>query len=117
MQDSRTFELASGTHTVTRADLEQIKVELQSALRNKLPAVDYLYLLEELENRGVTMFPKNSMPHIGQWAMLMRDGKVIIERQQVPRARFMRFYSAELLMENGKWIVVNLGIKHVWAAT
>jgi hypothetical protein len=108
MSESVEIELSGGKVRVSVEDLKQIKQELLAVL--KQPARDYTHLIAELTEHSAPMILSSGHAAIGSWKLVVRNKSALLQRQQMPRARFMLFYEAPLVIENGRWRVTDVEI-------
>jgi hypothetical protein len=102
MSESIAIELFDGKWPISTEDIKRLKIELAEAVRRQTPIDIFAPLFDELAHSTAGISP-NGTAFIGRWRLIVRDGSVLLQRQQMPRARHMIFYEAELFIENGRW--------------
>jgi len=107
-----TIQRPGGDLRITLEALEEIRQRLVASLRKMQPPADYAHLVAEAEKDARPMIIGNTA-HIGAWQLINRDNRLLLERQQMPRAPLMLFYEAPLEWKDGQWQVLAINRKSV----
>ena len=98
---------------ITIETLAVIRLKLLEALKQMQPPEDYAHLVQEIESGNAEPMIFEDGASIGGWKLIYSEGRLMLERQQMPRASLMLFYVAWLEWRNEQWQVLSINIKTV----